>query len=390
MTPERWRQVEELFNSALELGGAEREDYLARACAEDASLRGEVERLLASYEKASGFIEEPPFKIKSRAEDARPHASLLGASIGHYKIIGTIGSGGMGEVYLGQDTRLNRKVALKLLPSEMTEDHDRLRRFEQEARAISALNHPNIVTIFEIGSSELGRFIAIEYIEGQTLRSLTSKGKPPLDSVLQLASQMSRALCVAHEAGVVHRDIKPENIMVRPDGIVKVLDFGLARLMPGGAAQYSDETLLYDTSAHLSSRKFEAITRPGMIIGTMRYMSPEQARGEITGTPTDIFSLGIVFYELATGHHPFMAESQISAMNAILTQQPIAPSRINPEIGASFDALVLGMLEKDERLRPTASAVDEVMGSLTGKRPVTFETPTPSLFTRRMTVGRED
>ncbi|MBD0372027.1 MAG: protein kinase [Pyrinomonadaceae bacterium] len=390
MTPERWRQVEEVFNSALDYSGPERDEYLARACAEDEGLRGEVERLLASYEKASGFIEEPPFTIKKSAEAVRQHQSLLGASISHYKIIGTIGSGGMGEVYLGQDMRLNRKVALKLLPSEMTEDHDRLRRFEQEARAISALNHPNIVTIFEIGESDLGRFIAIEYIEGQTLRALTAKGKASLDSVLQLTSQMARALCVAHDAGVVHRDIKPENIMVRPDGIVKVLDFGLARLMPGGAAQYSDETLLYETGAHLASRKIEAITSPGMIIGTMRYMSPEQARGEITGTPTDIFSLGIVFYELATAHHPFMAESQIGAMNAILTQQPLPPSRINPEISASFDALILGMLEKDARLRPTAAAVDEVLGSLTGKRPVSFDAQTPSVSLRRMTVGREE
>lgn len=388
MTPERWRQVEEVFNSALEHAGAERDHYLARACAEDTTLRHEVERLLASYEKASGFIEEPPFKIKSR--DGKPHHSLLGASLGHYKIIGTIGSGGMGEVYLAQDSRLNRKVALKILPLELTEDQDRLRRFEQEARAISALNHPNIVTIFEIGESEIGRFIAIEHIEGQTLRALTAHGKPSMDTVLQLASQMARALCVAHEAGVVHRDIKPENIMVRPDGIVKVLDFGLARLMPGGAAQYSDETLLYDTSAPHLSRKFEAITSPGMIIGTMRYMSPEQARGEITGTPTDIFSLGIVFYELATAHHPFMADSQLSAMNAILTQQPLPPSRINPEISASFEALILGMLEKDARLRPTASAIDEVLGSLTGKRPVSFEARKSSLSVRRMTVGREE
>lgn len=391
MTPERWRKVEEIFNSALErAAGPERDAYLSSACPEDETLRTEVERLLASYEKASGFIEQPPFTIKKRSAEERQHKSLLGASVGHYKIIGTIGSGGMGEVYLGQDMRLNRKVALKLLPSDMTEDIDRLRRFEQEARAISALNHPNIVTIFEIGESDLGRFIAIEYIEGQTLRALAAHGRPSIDSVLQLASQMARALCVAHEAGVVHRDIKPENIMVRPDGIVKVLDFGLARLMPGGASQYSDETLLYDTAAHQMSRKIEAITSPGMIIGTMRYMSPEQARGETTGTPTDIFSLGIVFYELATAHHPFMAESQISAMNAILTQQPLPPSRINPEIGASFDALILGMLEKDERLRPTASAVDEVLGSLTGKRPVSFESHTPSVSIRRMTVGRED
>jgi serine/threonine protein kinase/tetratricopeptide (TPR) repeat protein len=390
MTPERWRQVEEIFNTALEHTGEERESYLTRACAEDPSLRAEVERLLASYEKASGFIEEPPFKIKKSTPEEKQKSSLLGASVGHYKIIGSLGSGGMGEVYLGQDTRLNRKVALKLLPLEMTED-DRLRRFEQEARAISALNHPNIVTIFEIGQSDLGRFIAIEYIEGKTLRSLVGNGgRPALDSVLQLAEQMARALCVAHDAGIVHRDIKPDNIMVRPDGIVKVLDFGLARLSPGGAAQYSDETLIYDTHAQLHSRKFEAITSPGMILGTMRYMSPEQARGEITGTPTDIFSLGIVFYELATGHHPFMADSQISSMNAILTQQPLPPSRINPEIGASFEALILGMLEKDERLRPTASAVDEVLGSLTGKRPVSFEARPSSLTVRRMTVGREE
>ena len=389
MTPERWRQVEEVFNSALEHAGTEREEYLARACADDTTLRIEVERLLVSYEKASGFIEEPPYKVRKRTEE-RQKPSLLGASVGHYKIIGTIGSGGMGEVYLAQDSRLNRKVALKLLPSEMTEDQDRLRRFEQEARAISALNHPNIVTIFEIGESALGRFIAIEHIEGQTLRTLTAKGKPPLDTVLQLSSQMARALCVAHEARIVHRDIKPENIMVRPDGIVKVLDFGLARLLPGGAAQYSDETLIYETGAQLMSRKYEAITSPGMIIGTMRYMSPEQARGETTGPPTDIFSMGIVFYELATGHHPFMAESQITAMNAILTQQPMAPSRLNPEIGASFEALIMSMLEKDERLRPTASEVDHVLGGLTGKRPVSFEARSPSLTTRRMTVGREE
>ena len=391
MTPERWRQVEEVFNSALERAvGPERDQYLARACAEDESLRGEVERLLASYEKASGFIEEPPYKIKKRDSVEKQRATLLGASLGHYKIIGTIGSGGMGEVYMAQDMRLNRRVALKILPTEMTEDPDRLRRFEQEARAISALNHPNIVTIFEIGQLDLGRFIAIEHIEGQTLRALTANGKLALDTVLQLASQMARALCVAHEAGVVHRDIKPENIMVRPDGIVKVLDFGLARLLPGGAAQYSDETLLYDLSGHGLSHKVEAITSPGMIIGTMRYMSPEQARGEITGMPTDIFSLGIVFYELATGRHPFMAESQLSAMNAILTEQPLAPSRINPEIGASFEALILGMLEKDERLRPTASAVDEVLGSLTGKRAVSFDRRAASSQTlRRTTVGRE-
>ena len=390
MTPERWRQVEEIFNTALEHAGAERGEYLARACAGDEVLRAEVERLLASYEKAGGFIEEPPFKIKKPTGEEHQRASLLGASIGHYRIIGTIGSGGMGEVYLGQDTRLNRKVALKLLPAEMTEDHDRLRRFEQEARAISALNHPNIVTIFEIGESDLGRFIAIEYIEGKTLRALAATGRSPLDSVLQLASQMARALCIAHEAGVVHRDIKPDNIMVRPDGIVKVLDFGLARLMPGGVGQYSDETLLYDTNAQLHSKKFEAITSPGMILGTMRYMSPEQARGDTTGTPTDIFSLGIVFYELATGHHPFMADSQLSAMNAILTQQPFAPSRINPEIGASFEALILGMLEKDERLRPTASDVDEVLDSLTGKRAVSFEARSQSIAIRRTTVGREE
>lgn len=389
MTPERWKQVEEIFNSALEHTGPEREDYLARACAGDASLRKEVERLLASYDKASGFIEEPPFTIRKRSAEERHSQSLLGANLGHYKIIGTIGSGGMGEVYLAQDMRLNRKVALKILPSEMTEDRDRLRRFEQEARAISALNHPNIVTIYEIGESDTGRFIAIEHIEGETLRTLTHQGRPSLDSVLQLTSQMARALCVAHDAGIVHRDIKPENIMVRPDGIVKVLDFGLARLMPGGASQYSDETLIYETGAQLHSRQFEAITSPGMIIGTMRYMSPEQARGEMTAMPTDIFSLGIVFYELATGHHPFMADSQLSSMNAILTQHPLPPSRINPEIGASFEALILGMLEKDERLRPTASAVDEVMGSLTGKKQVSFERGAPAIAIRRTTVGRE-
>ena len=390
MTPERWKQVEEIFNSALEHAGSERSSYLAVACADDDALRSEVERLLASYEEAGGFIEEPPFKISTRssAEREKEKTFLVGKHVGHYKVIGTIGSGGMGEVYLAQDMRLNRRVALKILPSDLTADRDRLRRFEQEARAISALNHPNIVTIFEIGESDIGRFIAIEFIEGQTLRAIANNSRPAHDSIIQLCSQMARALSVAHEAGVVHRDIKPENIMVRPDGYVKVLDFGLARLSPGGAAQYSDETLLYESAARLF-QKSEAITSPGMIIGTMRYMSPEQARGEITGTPTDIFSLGIVFYELATGFHPFMAESQISSMNAILTQHPMPPSRLNPEIGASFEALTLGMLEKDARLRPTATEVDEVLANLVGRKQVRLERRNASATVSRNTVGRE-
>ena len=292
--------------------------------------------------------------------------------LGPYRIVSQIGAGTMGEVYLARDTRLDRKVAIKLLPSELTKDATRLRRFEQEARAASALNHPNIVTIHEIGESAEGRYIVMEHVEGSTLRALRDE-RPPIDQVIGWGKQIAEALSVAHGAGIVHRDIKPANIMVREDGYVKVLDFGLARLAPLSSDE--NETL-------------HEATNPGMLVGTAAYMSPEQARGEKVSSPGDIFALGIVLYEMLTGRRPFQSNSVLGVLEEITTATPPAPSRLNEEVSGYLDALILSMLEKDERLRPDAVAVTEAFRNI--GRAIDGEATIwqPVLATRRRIVGR--
>jgi serine/threonine-protein kinase len=208
-------------------------------------------------------------------------------NLSHYRIVSKIGAGGMGEVWLAEDTRLKRQVALKLLPAELTADAQRVRRFEQEAQAASALNHPNIITVYDIGESDAGCFIVMELVAGRTLRAVIAEDNS-IETLLSLGIQMARALSAAHAAGITHRDIKPDNIMVRDDGYVKVLDFGLARLRPATESDSGAATLVQQTV-------------PGAVIGTVAYMSPEQARGETASHPADIFALGIVLYELATG-----------------------------------------------------------------------------------------
>src|SRR2546428_268807 len=226
---------------------------------------------------------------------------MIGQTIAHYRILAKLGAGGMGEVFLALDTKLERKLALKLLPAQFTQDESHVRRFEQEAKAASALNHPNIITIHEIGESQAGRFIAMEFVQGRTLGTLIGERLSP-DQLISVGRQIARALAVAHAAGIVHRDIKPANIMLRDDGYVKVLDFGLARLASSSATLSEAETL--------------DGTSPGTLLGTLRYMSPEQARGEKAMQPSDIFSLGLVFYELVTGRHPFQAGSPVGILQA--------------------------------------------------------------------------
>jgi predicted ATPase len=297
----------------------------------------------------------------------------LGTQLGAYRILGPLGEGGMGEVYRATDTRLNRDVAIKVLPASFANDADRLLRFEQEARATSALNHPNIVTIHELGEVGAGRFIVMELVDGRTLRALIDEGFS-LDALAQLGSQMAKALGAAHAAGITHRDIKPENIMVRDDGYVKVLDFGLARLVPT-AMDKEAATLQY--------------TQPGTLLGSIRYMSPEQARGESVSHPSDIFSLGVIFYEMATGRHPFATDSILGTLNAITGQVPVTPSRLNPEIPSAIEILILQMLEKDARLRLTAAEVEMALAEIGGQG-FSGESRSPVLRTRtRHTVGRE-
>ena len=274
---------------------------------------------------------------------------MIGQALGHYRIVAKIGVGGMGEVYEAEDTHLGRRVALKLLPERIVSDSAAVERFTREARAASALNHPNIVTIHEIGESGANRFIVMEFIAGCTLRKMIGQGID-LELLAGIGEQVAKALGVAHAAGIVHRDIKPDNIMVRDDGYVKVVDFGLARLVPTS----SSPTLA--TAANN--------TEVGAILGTVPYMSPELARGEVANSTTDMFSLGIVLYELSTGQHPFPADSQIGLLHAILSQTPLPPSRLNTDVPAALDALILRLLEKDPRLRPRAQEVESELRGL--------------------------
>src|SRR5215470_15117782 len=228
MTPERWLQVKQIFQSAIECPLDERAAFLGRACAGDPNLRSEVESLISSHNQAGDSIEALAVEAATDMIADDQASSIIGKRIGHYQVLSHIGRGGMGEVFLAHDTKLGRKVALKLLRSEFTRDQDRLRRFQQEARAASALNHPNILTIHDIGREDSLHFMATEYVEGQTLREHMGRAHMTLGQALDVATQAASALAAAHQAGIIHRDIKPENIMLRPDGYVKVLDFGLA------------------------------------------------------------------------------------------------------------------------------------------------------------------
>jgi predicted ATPase len=372
VTPERYNQVGQLYHQALELDGAERAEFLERECAGDESLRREVESLIASHEEQESFLAAPAVEVVAR-KIAEETAISISQQIGHYRVISLLGKGGMGEVYLAQDTRLGRNVALKLLPVRFTHDEDRLRRFVQEAKAASALNHPHIVTIHEIGEDETGRFIVMELVEGQTLRAMN---KPcAVETLASLGGQIARALSATHAAGITHRDIKPDNVMVRDDGYVKILDFGLARLI-NAAANDSEAFKLAQNSA------------PGALLGTVAYMSPEQARGETVTHATDIFSLGIVFYELTTGQHPFKADTAIDTLHAITSQSPPPPSRFNPEIPYALDELISRMLEKGAGLRPTAAEVEAALRETERLRGGGNERYIPAPL-RRNTVGRE-
>ena len=280
----------------------------------------------------------------------------------------------MGEVWRARDTRLNREVAIKVLPAALAKDAGRLRRFEQEAMAASALNHPSIVTIHEIGKTDAGRFIVMELVRGQTLRAVS---KPcAIDLLVNVGSQIAKALSATHAAGITHRDIKPDNVMLRDDGYVKVLDFGVARLVPQTATDEEAATLTYRTA-------------PGALLGTLAYMSPEQARGLQVTPAADIFALGVVFYELATGRHPFKADSMIAVLHSIASQTPASPSRLNPEVPASLDALIMRMLEKDAALRPTAVEVSEALGEVSGVRSSDQLQRSIKPAVERHTVGRE-
>src|SRR5262245_9795959 len=335
MTPERWRQVDRILQEALECEPAERGAFLDEACGGDDELRREVESLLGFHGRAETFIEAPPAVMAAAALAEKE--SRVGQTIGHYEIIREIGRGGMGKVYLARDTQLGRQVALKLLLPRFTEDEQRVRRLRQEARVASALNHPNIIVIYEIGEVKTAagalHYIATEFIEGRTLGALIRSGEMKLGEALEVAIQVASALSAAHAAGIVHRDIKPENIMLRPDGYVKVLDFGLAKL---------SEHLATD-----AARSDKVETDPGTVLGTVSYMSPEQARGLETDARSDIFSLGVVLYEMITGRRPFEGETTADVMASLLGKEPKPLAEAASSAPGGLQRLVDRMLAKD-------------------------------------------
>jgi serine/threonine protein kinase/tricorn protease-like protein len=336
MTPERWQQIKNVFNSALKYEPGQRSSFLSEACHNDSALQNEVESLLAAHEKDGSFIDSPAYEAADEIfAELKP-----GEVVGSYEITSFIGRGGMGEVYLAHDKRLRRKVALKLLPSSLTKDVSRLHRFEQEARAASALNHPNIIAIYEICEVNSSLMMAAEFVEGETLRHRLTFRRLDLTEILTISIQIADALSSAHKAGIVHRDIKPENIMIRPDGYVKVLDFGLAKLSEPDSAE-----LFTEASTQIVK------TGSGVVIGTVGYMSPEQARGQEVDARSDIFNLGAVIYEMVAGHKPFAGDTPGDTFAAILKLEPPPLSRVAPETPAELVRIVTKALRKDREER---------------------------------------
>jgi eukaryotic-like serine/threonine-protein kinase len=351
MKAERWQQVEKLFHAALEHASHERVAYLRETSNGDLELQREVQSLLAAHE-ASESLETAASELAG--EWLKGLQFRVGQSLGHFEIMAHLGSGGMGDVYLAEDNGLHRKVALKLLPAQLSADPERLRRFEREAQAASGLNHPNILTIHEIGETNGTHFIATEFIEGETLRKRLTGAPMQIGEVLQVIDQVASALAAAHEAGIIHRDIKPENIMVRRDALVKVLDFGLAKLAKPEAI---------DTEATTRGR-VERTTE--VVMGTVPYMSPEQALGRDLDHRSDLFSLGVLFYEMATGVSPFAGANSSETLDRILHAQPEAISRFNHEVPGELERIVGKCLEKDREGR--YSSARELLADLKNLR----------------------
>ncbi len=341
MTPERYRRIGRLFDEALARAPDERAAWLAQVCGEDIELRAEVEKLLANHVSSEDFLSRPALNVAAALLAQDQTSSAVGRQLSHYRILALLGAGGMGEVYLAEDTELERQVALKLLLAEVATDDDRVRRFVQEAKSASALNHPNILTVYETGSFEDSRFIATELIKGETLRERLQREPLTLRETLDVAVQIASALSAAHAAGIVHRDIKPENVMLRDDGLVKVLDFGLAKLTEQKAGSFDSE----------GEARAQVKTSPGMVLGTVAYMSPEQVRGQPVDGRSDIFSLGVMLYEMVVGRAPFEGPSANDVIAAILTQETPPLSHHSPDVPAELERIITKALEKDREAR---------------------------------------
>ena len=350
MTPERWQQVRELLHSAMQLDPAQREQYLAQHCISDPSLRQDVDSLLAVDAELRASFLDSEVMAATVSRTWMKHATQLvpGTRLGRYEILEMIGAGGMGQVYRACDTQLPRLAAIKVLPSDLSSDPERRQRLEREAHAIATLQHPHICTLYDVGTQDGVDFLVMEYLQGETLAERLQKGSLPLEQTLRIGSEVADALDAAHRRGIVHRDLKPANIFITTHGESKVLDFGLAKL--------DENEPTPDTPTALIAASQKMLTTPGLAMGTVAYMSPEQVRGKELDRRTDIFSLGAVLYEMATGKLAFPANTTAVTFKQILDSQPIPPTRLNPAMPERFDEIVGKTLEKDRDLRYQSAA----------------------------------
>jgi Tol biopolymer transport system component len=352
LTPERWKRISALFESAVELPPAEREAYLAEECGGDDELRRRVLSLIAAEESPSPILERPALSLDHETREEEPPRLLLG----RYRIGRRLGRGGMGDVYLAEDTRLGRTVAVKLLRADLTSDRERVRRFRQEAKTVLKLDHPSVVHLYEVESENGHHFMVTEYVRGVTLRERLREGPLALQEAVRVALEVLKAVGAAHAEGIVHRDLKPENVMLRPDGYVKVLDFGIAKLLPrAGGGQGNNDSFVR--------------TETGVVIGTVKYMSPEQARGLEVDARTDLWSAGVLLYETATARLPFEGETNSDLLVSILGQDPAPVERHLPAAPAGLGKILNRALAKRREERYPSAAemaadLEELLRSL--------------------------